>query len=139
MVLRGAVAYLGVLLAGAVSLAWYLVEDAWLPWSCFGGTVAGSLLVLHRHPHPHVGKVVALMPLGVVVALFGWMFAFEAIGADCPQEGMDYLDLCNDRAQLAMLGWIWGPAMFATSLIVAALYGLIELVRAIRHPRRRGI
>jgi hypothetical protein len=47
----------------------------------------------------------------------------SALGADCPSEGMDYINECNARAQVAM-GFLFGGILTLAVSVPALLLGL---------------
>jgi hypothetical protein len=76
----------------------------------------------------------ALIALAVVMPLL-----LDLFGADCPVEGMDYLDQCNGLAQVAMV-FLYG-GVIAVQVAIAAAVGTIPIragrVAFDRYDRRR--
>src|SRR3954468_3639087 len=67
----------------------------------------------------------ALIAPPVIIALWWTLpFGFEALGAECPIEGMDYLEQCNDLAEAAMVVTYGGLYLLMVSGI-AMILGLI--------------
>ncbi|MDA0169414.1 hypothetical protein OJ998_09985 [Solirubrobacter taibaiensis] len=63
-------------------------------------------------------------PLAAVVLAVAVPLALELLGADCPVEGMDYLNQCNGLATAAML-FLFGGLIVVQIAVVAAVYALI--------------
>ena len=63
-------------------------------------------------------------PLAAVVLAVTVPLALEVLGADCPVEGMDYLNQCNGLATASMV-FLFGGLIVAQIAVVAAVYALI--------------
>jgi hypothetical protein len=57
----------------------------------------------------------------------------DALGADCPTEGMDYLDQCNGLATVAMLFLYGGVIALQVCAAAAICAMLIRGGRAVLH------
>jgi len=63
-------------------------------------------------------------PLAAVVFAVTVPLALEVLGADCPVEGMDYLNQCNGLATASMV-FLFGGLIVVQIAVVAAVYALI--------------
>ena len=66
-------------------------------------------------------------PLAAAVLAATVPLALDVLGADCPVEGMDYLNQCNGLATAAMV-FLFGGVIVVQVAVVAAVYAL--LIRA---------
>jgi hypothetical protein len=74
-------------------------------------------------------------PLGLIGLAIVVPLALTALGADCPVEGMDYLDQCNGRAQVGMLFLFGGVIALPVSAVAAVYAMLIRGALAVVHKR----
>lgn len=63
-------------------------------------------------------------PLAAVLLAVTVPLGLEVLGADCPVEGMDYLDQCNGLATASMV-FLFGGLIVVQIAVVAAVYALI--------------
>jgi hypothetical protein len=65
-------------------------------------------------------------PLAVIALAVLVPMLLDVLGADCPVEGMDYLDQCNGLATVAMLFLFGGSVALQVSVVAAVGVGLIR-------------